>query len=84
MTSTFWGTSLAKDLVPLVSFVAIDEVHCVRLWGKDPSYLDLQFLRALFPSVPMMALSATLPPSIEFLVSSDIGLRKPYLSVFAS
>ena len=82
ITSAFWRASLAKDLLPLVSFVAIDEVHCVRLWGKDfrPSYLDLQFLRSLFPSVPIMALSATLPP-LEFLVSRDIGLCKPYLSV---
>ena len=35
---------------------------------------------SLFPSVPIMALSATLPP-LEFLVSRDIGLRNPYLSV---
>ena len=30
----------------------------------------------------MMALSATLPPSLEFLVSRDIGLRRPYVSVY--
>ena len=82
IASAFWRASLAKDRLPLVSFVAIDEVHCVRLWGEDfrPSYLDLQFLRSLFPSVPIMALSVTLPP-LEFLVSRDIGLRKPNLSV---
>ena len=83
ITSVFWRKALAKELKHLVSLVAIDEAHCVRLWGKDfrQAYQELRFIRILCPSVPIMALSATLPPSLEFLVSRDIGLRKPYSSV---
>ena len=35
----------------------------------------------LIPSVVIMALSATLRPSLEFLVARDVGLRKPYFHV---
>lgn len=83
ITSKFWRLALSKELQRVVSFVAIDEAHLVRLWGNEfrPAYQDLSFLRAVFPSVPIMLLSATLPPSLEFLVSPDIGLRKPYSSI---
>ena len=83
ITSTFWRRVLGTELNHLVSFVAVDEVHCVRTWGKDfrPAYQDFSFLRALFSSIPIMILSATLPPSLEFLVARDIGLRKPYVQI---
>ena len=47
-----------------------------------PAYLELTFLCTLSrPSVLIMALSATVPPSLEFLVARNIGLRKPYFHV---
>ena len=44
-----------------LSLIAIDEAHCISEWGHDfrPDYRKLASLRGLFPSVPVMALTAT-------------------------
>ena len=44
-----------------VKLFAIDEAHCISQWGPAfrPEYEDLCRLRALFPGVPIAALTAT-------------------------
>ena len=44
-----------------VTLFAIDEAHCISQWGPSfrPEYDDLRRLRALFPGVPIAALTAT-------------------------
>ena len=73
---------LARDFNSVLRFTAVDEAHCVSTWGKElrPSYQDLGFLRVLFPSEPIMIVSATLPP-VEFQVAHDVGLRNTYASI---
>lgn len=49
-----------------VSLIAVDEAHCISQWGHDfrPSYLRIAEIRSLFPSVPIMALTATATPDV--------------------
>ena len=44
-----------------ISFIAIDEAHCVSQWGHEfrKDYTRLHELRARFPNAPMLALTAT-------------------------
>ncbi|KAF8067491.1 ATP-dependent DNA helicase [Lyophyllum atratum] len=57
--------------------IVIDEAHCVSQLGHDfrPDYQGLHRLRALFPRVPIMALSATCPPKVLDDLITTLGLK---------
>ena len=48
-----------------VSFITVDEAHCISQWGYDfrPSYLDIATIREIQP-VPVLALTATATPKV--------------------
>src|SRR4051794_13744740 len=67
-----------------ISLFAIDEAHCISSWGHDfrPEYLRLAKLKAAFPDIPLIALTAT----ADQLVRKDIleRLNIPHADVFVS
>lgn len=44
-----------------VSFITVDEAHCISQWGYDfrPAYLEIGNLRKIKPDAPVLALTAT-------------------------
>ena len=56
-----------------VSFITVDEAHCISQWGYDfrPSYLQIAKIRELIPQAPILALTATATPQVV----EDIQVR---------
>jgi ATP-dependent DNA helicase RecQ len=62
-----------------LSFVAVDEAHCISAWGHDfrPEYRGLRTIRERFPTVPIMALTATATGRVREDIEEMLGLREP-------
>ncbi len=62
-----------------VSFIAVDEAHCISQWGHDfrPSYLKISMLRELKPNIPLIALTATATPKILEDIATQLYLNSP-------
>lgn len=69
-----------------VSLIAIDEAHCVSIWGHEfrSDYMRLNELKLMFPNVPTMALTATADPQTRKDICLQLGLKNPniYVSSF--
>ena len=69
-----------------ISLFAIDEAHCVSQWGHDfrPEYAQLGILREIFPSVPLIALTATADAQTRGDILARLGLGEAtcYLAGF--
>jgi superfamily II DNA helicase RecQ len=56
--------------------VVIDEAHCVSAWGHDfrPAYTKLCYFKQQFPSLPLLALTATATPRVQLDIACQLGL----------
>lgn len=59
-----------------ISFVAIDEAHCISEWGHDfrPEYRRLKPIIQQIADVPVMALTATATPKVQHDIQKNLGM----------
>lgn len=62
-----------------IVFVAVDEAHCVSMWGHDfrPEYRMLATLRSKLPGVAIHAFTATATELVCNDISTQLGLKEP-------
>jgi hypothetical protein len=75
------GIELMDSLVQnkLIGFLAIDEAHCISVWGHDfrPEYMKIKSLREKYPQVPILAVTATATNKVAEEISVNLNLNKP-------
>lgn len=61
-----------------VSFITVDEAHCISQWGYDfrPSYLKIADIRKIKPGVPILALTATATPIVIDDIQDRLQFRE--------
>lgn len=66
-----------------ISFLAVDECHCISQWGYDfrPSYLNIKKLRTQYPKVPILALTATATKHVLNDVVRELAMEAPRIIV---
>ena len=59
-----------------ISFVAIDEAHCISEWGHDfrPEYRNLKLIIDKIADVPVIALTATATPKVQDDIQKTLGM----------
>lgn len=72
-------SSLFLEYLPAmpISFIAIDEAHCISQWGYDfrPSYLNIARLREHKPDLPILALTASATPEVRDDIMKQLRFR---------
>lgn len=62
-----------------LSFIAVDEAHCISEWGQDfrPSYQNIKGFRSNNPEIPCLALTATATPKVLEEIKNKLELKNP-------
>ncbi len=60
-----------------VSFVAVDEAHCISEWGHDfrPEYRRIKQIVKEIDDVPMVALTATATPKVQLDIQKSLNMQ---------
>lgn len=76
------GTQLFRSYIDVldVSFIVVDEAHCISQWGYDfrPDYLRIGELRERIDA-PVIAVSATATPSVAQDIMERLGFKEKLL-----
>ena len=66
-----------------LSFIAIDEAHCVSMWGHDfrPEYRQLGLLKRGFPKVTIGAYTATATEQVRDDIAEQLHLENPEMLI---
>lgn len=61
-----------------VSFLTVDEAHCISQWGYDfrPSYTRIAEIRKILPDIPVLALTATATPEVVKDIQRQLAFRE--------
>ena len=62
-----------------ISFIAVDEAHCISEWGHDfrPEYRRLkEMIDQISDKLPIIALTATATPKVQSDIVKNLGLNK--------
>ncbi len=72
---------LAKLHHMKVSFITVDEAHCISQWGYDfrPSYLRIAELRSIKPDTPVLALTATATQRVMDDIMTQLQFRNGHV-----
>ena len=60
-----------------ISFVAVDEAHCISEWGHDfrPEYRRIkEMIKGIDQNIPVMALTATATPKVQSDIQKNLGM----------
>lgn len=63
-----------------ISFLAIDEAHCVSMWGHDfrPHYLEIGAFAREMNISPLLALTGTATPAVKADIIKSLSLHDPH------
>jgi ATP-dependent DNA helicase RecQ len=66
-----------------LSFIAIDEAHCVSMWGHDfrPEYRQLGILKQVFPDITVGAYTATATEQVRDDIAEQLHLENPEMLI---
>jgi ATP-dependent DNA helicase RecQ len=77
------GLDLANTLVENneLGFLAIDESHCISVWGQDfrSEYTKMKMFREMFPTIPILAVTATATDTVCQDIINILKLKNPVL-----
>jgi ATP-dependent DNA helicase RecQ len=67
-----------------ISFIAVDEAHCISEWGHDfrPEYRRLkEMIEQISTNLPIIALTATATPKVQSDIVKNLGLKDPQIFI---